>query len=107
MYGNPVSVVNLDEANDLGTTRSAFKSAMITLAEYEEDFHEDPEDGPSLDDSGITEDITGIDVESENCEVDPHIQLAALKRKITEMEKENEELKVQLKAFQYVGMFFY
>ena len=101
-----MSAVNLDEANDLGTTRSAFKSAMITLAEYE-DFQDDPEDGPSLDDSGITEDITGIDVESENCEVDPHIQLAALKRKITEMEKENEELKVQLKAFQYAGMFFY
>ena len=107
MYANSVSVVDLDETSDLGTTRSAFKSAMITLADYEEDFDGDPEDGPSLDDSGITEDITGIDEESENCEVDPRIELAALKKKIKQMEKENEELTVQLKTYQYAGMFFY
>ena len=47
MYANSVSVVNLDETSDLGTTRSAFKSAMITLADYE-DFPSDPEDGSSL-----------------------------------------------------------
>jgi len=107
VYGNPVSVVNLDEPSDLGTTRSAFKSAMITLADYEEDLHDDPEDGPSLDDSSIAEDFTGIDEESQNCEVDPHIELAALKKKIKEMENENEELKVQLKAYQDAGTFFY
>ena len=110
MYVNSVSVVNLDGTSDLGTTRSTFKSAMITLADYE-DFHDDLEDGSSLDDSGITEniteDITGIDEENENCEEDPHIELAALKKKITQMEKENEEPKVQLKTYQYTGMFFY
>ena len=79
---NSVSVVDPDGTSDLGTTRSAFKSAMITLADYEEDFHNDSEDGPYLDDSGITEDIT-------------------------QMEKENEELKVQLKTYQYAGMFFF
>ena len=100
-------MVILDETNDLEATRSAFKSAVITLADYEEDFHHDPEDGPSLDDSSITEDIPGIEEESENCEVDPHVKLAALKMKITQMEKENEELKVQLKTCQYAGMFFY
>ena len=107
MYANSVSVVNLDKTSDFGTTRSAFKSAMITLADYEEDFRDDLEDGSSLDDSGITEDITGIDEENENCEVDPRIELAALKKKITQMERENEELKVQLKTYQYAGMFFY
>lgn len=106
MYANSVSVVNLDETRDLGITRSAFTSAMVTLADYE-GFHGDPEDGSFLDDSGITEDITGIDEESENCEVDPRIELAALKKKIAQMEKENEELKVQLKSYQYAGMFFY
>ena len=107
MYVNSVSVVNLDdETSDLGTTRSAFKSAMITLADYEEDFHGDPDDGFSLDDSGVDEDITGIEEESENCE-DPRIELAALKTKLTQLEKENKELKVQLKTCQYAGMFFY
>ena len=107
MYANSVSVVNLGETSDLETTRSAFTSAMMTLADYEEDFHGNPEDESFLDDSGITEDITGIDEESENCEVDLRIELAALKKKITQMEKENEELKVQLKTYQYAGMFFY
>ena len=107
MHANSVSVVNLDETSDLGTTRSAFKSAMITLADYEEDFHGDPDDGSSIDNSGVDEDITGIEEESENCEEDPRIELAALKTKLTQMEKENKELKVQLKTCQYAGMFFY
>ena len=106
MHANSVSVVNLDETSDLGTTRSAFKSAMITLADYEEDFHGDPDDGSSLDDSGVAKDITGIK-ESENYEEDPGIELAALKTKLMQMEKENKELKVQLKNCQYAGMFLY
>ena len=109
VYVNSVSVVDPDGTSDLGTTRSAFKSAMITLADYEEDFHNDSEDGPYLDDSGITEDITEMDEceENENCEVDPRNELAALKKKMTQMEKENEELKVHLKTYQYAGMFFF
>lgn len=83
---------------------------MITLADYEEDFHNNPEDGPSLDDSNITEDITGIDEVKYLLRSRSTYQISCLRKKITEMEIENEELKVQLKTYKYAGiagMLFY
>ena len=98
--------MNQDEAAGLGTTRSAFKSAMVTLADYDEDFNEDPEDEPSLNDSGIAEGSTEND-ESEIFEaVDSSTELAVLRKKIRELEKENEQLTVQLKTSRCSGKFF-
>ena len=79
---------------------------MITLEDYDENFNEDPEDEPSLDDSGIAEDITVNDKESLNGEIDPSNELAHLRKRITEMEKENEQLKARLKVCEYAGKFF-
>lgn len=105
MYDHSERLVSGDKASGLETTRSALKSAMITLADFDGDFHEDPENEPSLDDSGIEKDCTENDEGSLNCEVDPSTELGLLRKKIAEMEKENEQLKVQLKTSEYAGKF--
>lgn len=80
---------------------------MITLVDFDGDFDKDPENGPSLDDSEIVADCTENDEGTLNCEVDPSAELALLRKKIAEMEKENEQLKVQLKTYEYAGKFFH
>lgn len=74
---------------------------MIALDDYNEDFIEDP--GLSLDDSGNVEDDVENDEEGKNCVVDPHTEVAVLRKKIVEMEKENELLKVQMKTYECAG----
>ncbi|XP_068680407.1 vacuolar protein-sorting-associated protein 36-like [Montipora foliosa] len=96
-YGNPVSLVSRDEARGLGATRAAFTSAMVTLSDYDDDFIDDDlERKPSLYDSGIGEDGTGNNEGSQNCNVNLSSEVVVLRKRITEIENENEQLKAQL-----------
>ena len=90
----------------LGTTRSAITSAMTTLSDYADGFHdsgEDPDEGLqdfSLDDSGVAISDSDSDIDDINemnhTEDDPCPDLKFLTEKIARLEKENDQLKYEL-----------
>ena len=107
VYGNSVSLVSRDEVRGLGATRPAFTSAMVSLSDYDDDFNDDDlERKPSLDDSGIGEDGTGNNEGNQNCNVNLSSEVVVLRKRITEIENENEQLKAQLKTCKCAGKCF-
>ena len=86
----------------LGTTRSAIMSAMTTLSDYTDGFHNSSEDPDeelqdfSLDDSGVV--ISDSDIDNTNemnrTEDDPCTDLKLLTEKIARLEKENDQLNI-------------
>ena len=80
---------------------------MVTLSDYDDDFNDDDlEREPSLYDSGIGEDGIGNNEGSQNCNVNLSSEVVVLRKRITEIENENEQLKAQLKTCKCAGKCF-
>ena len=81
----------------LGSTRKAFTSAITSLPDYSDELTETLDEECPLDDSGI---IDYFDGNSPNSK-----EVAALREKLESLQKENEQLKCKLNAYQCEGEF--
>ena len=80
------------------TLRSPPNIILWSDSDYDDDFNDDDlEREPSLDDSGIGEDGTGNNEGSQNCNGNLSSEVLVLRKRITEIENENVQLKAQLK----------
>ena len=103
-----------DDVSCLGTTRAAITSAMKTLSNYRDGFHDSSEDTDeaiqdfSLDDSGILiSDSDNDDGNETNRTEHPCTNLKFLKEKIARLEKENDQLKAKLGVCEMTGEFHF
>lgn len=101
-----------DDVSCLGTTRAAITSAMTTLSNYRDGFHDSSEDPDeaiqdySLDDSGIfISDSDNDDGNETNRTEHPCTNLKFLREKIARLEKENDQLKAKLGVYEITGEF--
>ena len=99
-----------NDVSCLGTTRAAVSSAMTTLSDYRNGFHDSREDPDEvlqdsfLDDSGILISDGEFDDGNEtNYNEDSCTDLKFLRERIAKLEKENHRLKAQLGVYEMTG----
>ena len=95
-----------NDVSCLGTTRVAITSAMTSLSDNRNGFHDSSEvlQDSSLDDSGIV--ISDSDIDDGNktsYNEDSCKNLKVLRERIAKLEKENHRLKAQLGVYEMTG----